>query len=166
MKRNLLLRFSVQKKLKLHRFIRIIQLSCGISFFFVVHLFADDGYALSAAGNPDNGFLTPETEEWMQMEINQTRQVSGVITDSLGEPITGANIVEIGTTNGVISDMDGKFTISVGPNATLRISYLGYVTKTIVVGEQTTFKIVLVETYEYLDEVIVVGYGTTSPVRR
>lgn len=162
MKRNLLLRFSVQKKLKLHRFIRIIQLSCGISFFFVVHLFADDGYALSAAGNPDNGFLTPETEEWMQMEINQTRQVSGVITDSLGEPITGANIVEIGTTNGVISDMDGKFTISVGPNATLRISYLGYVTKTIVVGEQTTFKIVLVETYEYLDEVIVVGYGTTS----
>ena len=85
--------------------------------------------------------------------------VSGVIEDQLG-PIAGANVVEKGTTNGTITDMDGKFTLDVPSNATLVITYVGYVEQQVPVNNQKSFMITLKEDSQALDEVVVVGYGT------
>jgi TonB-linked SusC/RagA family outer membrane protein len=90
----------------------------------------------------------------------QTRTVTGVITDENDEPVIGAAISVVGTTQGIISNIDGKFSLSVTPSAVLSISYLGYVTQRITVGSQTSFNIKLVVDATNLDEVIVVGYGT------
>lgn len=87
------------------------------------------------------------------------KTITGVVQDALG-PIAGANIIVKGTTNGNITDMDGKFTLeNVPANATLVISYIGFTPQEIRVGNQTTFNITLQEDSEALDEVVVVGYG-------
>lgn len=77
-----------------------------------------------------------------------------------GEPIIGANIVEVGTTNGTVSDIDGKFSIQVESDAILKISYIGYLEQEIPTSGKTTLVIVLEEDTGMLDELIVVGYGT------
>jgi len=87
--------------------------------------------------------------------------VTGTITDATGEPIIGANVVEKGTTNGTITDFDGNFSLSVAADqAVLTISYIGYINKEIVVGNQRKFAIQLLDDTQTLDEVVVVGYGT------
>ena len=76
-------------------------------------------------------------------------------------PVTGANIVIKGTTNGTISDLDGKFTLeNVPANAILQISYIGYLPQEITVNNQSSYNIMLKEDNQSLDEVVVVGYGT------
>ncbi|UVQ47815.1 SusC/RagA family TonB-linked outer membrane protein [Parabacteroides faecis] len=90
----------------------------------------------------------------------QDRKISGKVTDSHGEPIIGANIVEKGTTNGVITDVDGVFSLTVSKNALLTISYIGYVSVEISIKDQNAINVVLKEDMKTLDEVIVVGYGT------
>ncbi len=91
----------------------------------------------------------------------QDKNVSGVVTDQNGDPIIGANVMVKGTTNGTITDVDGNFTINnVSQSAILVVSYIGYVTKEIPVGQQQPLRIVLQEDQQTLDEVIVVGYGT------
>lgn len=87
------------------------------------------------------------------------KSISGQITDPQGEPVIGANIVEKGTTNGTITDMDGKFNLSVPSNSTLVVSYIGYTTAEVPVGNQTNLAIVIEEDTEKLDEVVVIGYG-------
>jgi TonB-linked SusC/RagA family outer membrane protein len=87
------------------------------------------------------------------------KRISGTVTDPKGEAIIGANVIEKGTTNGIVTDADGKFNLNVQSNATLAISYLGYVTQEVVVGNQTTLNIALAENSQSLDEVVVVGYG-------
>ncbi|MCQ2333190.1 MAG: TonB-dependent receptor [Paludibacteraceae bacterium] len=84
--------------------------------------------------------------------------VTGVVRDVKGEPIIGANITEVGTTNGTITDMDGGFVISCEKNATLQVSYLGY--KTQEVRAHNDMVVLLKEDVSALDEVVVVGYGT------
>ncbi|MDR1202116.1 MAG: TonB-dependent receptor [Tannerellaceae bacterium] len=88
--------------------------------------------------------------------------VTGTVTDERGDPIIGANIVEKGTTNGVITDMDGKFSLSVADNAALEITYIGYITQSMSIGNQSTLQIVLKEDLQALDEVVVVGYGSVK----
>jgi TonB-linked SusC/RagA family outer membrane protein len=90
----------------------------------------------------------------------QTKQVTGVITDENDEPVIGAAISVVGTNQGIISDVDGKFSLNVPANAVLSISYLGYVTQRINVGNQTALNIKLVVDATNLEEVVVVGYGT------
>ena len=90
----------------------------------------------------------------------QGKKVTGVVVDSKGEPIIGANVVERGTTNGTITDLDGKFTLEVSDNAVLQFSYIGFNTQNIEVKGQTSFQIELRENTQDLDEVVVVGYGT------
>ncbi|MCG9793119.1 SusC/RagA family TonB-linked outer membrane protein [Flavobacterium algicola] len=94
----------------------------------------------------------------------QQLRVSGVIKDSKGLTLPGANIIEKGTTNGVQTDIDGKFTINVSkPNAVLIVSYIGFKSKEVPVGNQSTVNITLTENQSQdLDEVIIVGYGKTS----
>lgn len=85
--------------------------------------------------------------------------ISGIILDANGDPIIGANVIEKGTTNGVITDLDGKFSLNVQENAILQISYIGYLGQEIAVKNQSSVRIVLNEDTQALDEVVVVGYG-------
>lgn len=88
------------------------------------------------------------------------KAISGIVLDETGEPIIGANVVEKGTTNGVISNIDGNFTLLVSENATLQISYIGYVAQEIHVRNQTSINVILREEMIGLDDVVVIGYGT------
>lgn len=93
-------------------------------------------------------------------EANQARQVQGVITDRQGETLPGVNVVVKGTSVGVISDMDGKFSLQVpSPKSVLIISYVGYETYEVIVGNKTSFNIVLDDQMTALDEVVIVAYG-------
>lgn len=91
--------------------------------------------------------------------VAQTETISGNVKDSSGVPVIGASVLEKGTTNGIITDFDGNFTLSVGNNSTLVISFVGYKTQEINVNGQTSFNITLKEDTEVLEEVVVVGYG-------
>ena len=88
----------------------------------------------------------------------QAQTVNGLIVDANGEPVIGASVIEKGTTNGGITDINGKFTLTVKPGAILRISYIGFQTQE--VKATRTMKITLKEDSELLEEVVVVGYGT------
>ena len=86
--------------------------------------------------------------------------VSGTVTDQSGEVLVGVSIIESGTANGTISDADGKYRMSVSPNAKLGFSYIGYQTATIDVKGRTVINVTLKEDSQILGEVVVVGYGT------
>ena len=97
------------------------------------------------------------------LAYSQTSTVSGIVSDESGTPLPGASVVVAGTSNGTQTDFDGNYTISdVPPNATLTISYIGYVKQEIAVNGQTTINATLAEDLQALDEVVVVGYGTQS----
>ena len=88
------------------------------------------------------------------------KTITGAIVDSTDEPLIGANVLVKGTTNGTITDFDGKFTLKdVTPSDILVCSYIGYLTEEVKVGDRTSFKIVMKDDSKALDEVVVVGYG-------
>ena len=89
----------------------------------------------------------------------QTRSVSGTVVDNVG-PVVGASVIEKGTQNGITTDLDGKWTLSVPQGATLVFSSIGYKDVEIVVGSQNVYNVTLEEDKMLLDEVVVVGYGT------
>ncbi|MRX62782.1 SusC/RagA family TonB-linked outer membrane protein [Maribacter luteus] len=91
----------------------------------------------------------------------QAQEVSGTVSDANG-PLPGASVVEKGTTNGTQTDFDGNFTINVGENATLVISYVGFSTTEIAVNGKTNIAVTLTEDAQALEEVIIIGYGTTT----
>lgn len=91
---------------------------------------------------------------------NNKTMITGIATDERGEPIIGANIIEKGTTNGVVTDYNGEFSISVMKNAVLQISYIGYIAQELTLGSKTSVNIILKEDLKQLDEVVVVSYGT------
>ncbi|MBL7474103.1 TonB-dependent receptor [Robertkochia sp. 1368] len=92
-------------------------------------------------------------------------QVSGVVMTDGDLPLPGANIIIKGTTNGTQSDFDGKFSINAIAGDVLVVSYIGFVTQEITLGEQTYITITLKEDMDVLDEVVVVGYGTKSKAK-
>ena len=87
-----------------------------------------------------------------------TKKITGTVVDAMG-PVIGASVVEKGTTNGTVTDFDGNFSLSVNPNATIVISFIGYETQEIKVGNQTNFQITMKDDNAVLEEVVVVGYG-------
>ena len=99
-------------------------------------------------------------EQAVQGPQQAKKKVTGIVKDQNGEPIIGANVVEKGTTNGTVTDVDGKFSLEVSPSAILQISYVGFDTKEIPVKGKSTVDIFLAENMEDLDEVVVIGYGT------
>ena len=106
-----------------------------------------------------DSYLTSKNE--VTTTVKQTKKITGNVTNTAGEPIIGATVLEKGnTTNGTITDIDGNLTINLPANATLSISYIGYITQEIQVGYQTSFKVVLKDDTKTLDEIIVVGYGS------
>lgn len=94
----------------------------------------------------------------------QQKNISGTVTDMNGEPLIGVTVAEKNTNNGAITDMDGKFQLSVLKGAVLRVSYIGYVTKEVVLDNQTFLSIILQEDTKTLDEVVVVGFATQKKV--
>lgn len=92
--------------------------------------------------------------------LAQTIQLTGTVTDTKGETLIGASVLEKGTTNGCITDIDGNFTLTVAPNATMVISYVGYVAQEVPLKGQKVLNVTLKDDTEMLDEVVVVGYGT------
>ena len=94
----------------------------------------------------------------------QSKKVTGTVTDERGELIIGANVMVKGSNSGTITDIDGKFSLEVPEGAVLQISYIGYLSQEIPVGNKTSFAIVIKEDTKRLDEVVVVGYGTQKKV--
>lgn len=73
----------------------------------------------------------------------QTKTITGTVVDATNEPVIGASVVEAGTTNGTITDLDGKFSLNVSQGAKINVSYIGYKTQTITTGVQNSYQIVL-----------------------
>ncbi|GAA3557316.1 TonB-dependent receptor [Snuella lapsa] len=90
----------------------------------------------------------------------QDKTLTGTITDEIGMPLPGANILEKGTQNGVTTDFDGKYTIKVSPSSIIVISYLGYKPTEVKVGEQTKIDVSLKPDLQQLEETVVIGYGS------
>lgn len=112
--------------------------------------------AFLGLGYSSNAYAAESPQEVQQA----TKKITGTVVDAQG-PVIGASVVEKGKTgNGVITDFDGKFTLIVSPGATIVVSYVGYQTQEIKVGNQSSFNITLQEDDALLDEVVVVGYGT------
>ena len=99
-----------------------------------------------------------ESSTSVAMQQQQQKTVQGTVTDAAG-PVIGATVMEKGTSNGTVTDFDGNFSLSVKPGATLVISYVGYTTQEVVVGNNTKFNVTLSEDNTALEEVVVVGYG-------
>lgn len=120
---------------------------------------------LSGAGvmaSPLNGTLSDA--DIVQVIAQNGKTVKGVVTDNFG-PVIGANVLVKGTTNGVITDVDGKFVLSDVPeDAVLQISFIGYVTQEIKVAGKTEFNVQMSEDAKALEEVVVVGYGSQKKV--
>ncbi len=110
-------------------------------------------------------FLMKKKTKDISFAFQQQRQIiTGLITDEKGEPIIGANVVEKGTTNGTITDIDGNFSLDIKQNRTLQISYIGYLTQEINLGNQNTITIKLKEDTQKIEEVVVVGYGSQKKI--
>ena len=93
--------------------------------------------------------------------VQQGKKVTGVVVDGAGIPVIGANVIVKGTTNGTITDFDGNFTLeNVPADGVLVVSYIGYLSQEIPVGDQSAINVTLKEDTQALDEVVVVGYGT------
>lgn len=153
MKKRLIMGFFAEKKLITQKKFRIMKLLAFFICLCILPLSAKNTYSQSDIGQP---FSNPV--------ITQSKQLSGTVIDPQGEPIIGANVIEKGTTNGVITDINGKFSLQVGNNAVLVISYIGYLQREISVGDRTSFSITLSEDVKALDEVIVIGYGVQRKV--
>lgn len=95
---------------------------------------------------------------------SQKRIISGTVVDEYGEPIIGANVIEKGTTNGTVTDVDGAFSLEIYPDAFLLISYIGYTQKEVSAGDHSPVSVSLSENTKLLEEVVVVGYGTQKKV--
>ena len=90
----------------------------------------------------------------------QNRTVTGRVVDQNGEGVISASVMEKGTTNGTVTDFDGNYSITVRPGATLEFTSIGYATQEVVVGAQSVINVTMSEDTTFLDEVVVVGYGT------
>lgn len=131
------------------------------------NILSDSGLAYRILDNQvviyrDNTKSTPKEIEDIVPELTvqqQKKTVTGRITDNNGESIIGANIVEQGTTNGTVTDINGNFSLQVEENAVLHISYIGYLPQDINTAGKTSFNIVLQEDTQALEEVVVIGYG-------
>lgn len=116
----------------------------------------ENSYSIS-----DRQIIISKKEAPIVANTNQaTKTITGTVRDAMG-PVPGANIVVKGTTNGTITDLDGRFSLdNVPANAILQISYIGYLPQEIEIGNRSVLNIVLEEDNQALDEVVVVGYGT------
>lgn len=96
-----------------------------------------------------------------QVVMQNGVRISGQVLDAQGEPIIGATVLEKGTNNGIVTDLDGNFSLNVSPDRKLQVSYIGYTTQELAINSTRSFRIVLKEDAELLDEVVVMAYNST-----
>jgi len=129
------------------------------------HLYFSVAFALSIALAPTSAYAvgnpvgSPDASMPQAVQQNGNHKVTGRIVDSAGEPLIGATIMVEGTKEGAVTDIDGNFTINTTSNAKLVISYVGYTTQTILVGDKTTFDVTLKEVANTMNEVVVTALG-------
>ena len=109
-------------------------------------------------GNPASAFAG-ESSNSVELSVQESIIVQGKVVDKNGEPLIGVNILEIGTTNGTITDFDGNFVLNVESNASLKISYIGYKEINLPVNGKKQLNVTLQEDSQALEEVVVIGYG-------
>jgi TonB-linked SusC/RagA family outer membrane protein len=94
----------------------------------------------------------------------QKKVITGTVIDASGEPVIGVNVLEKGSLNGVITDLNGRFSLNVSDNAVLQISYIGYLRQEITIGEQSDLQIILVEDSQSIEEVVVTAFATQKRI--
>lgn len=141
------------------------QITCTTSSF-IRKVFVSTSFMLLLASNgwsvPSQGAINDENA--VTAIVQQNKTVKGTVKDQAGEPVIGANVVVKGGNSGTITDVEGNFTISVPDDATLQISYVGYLSYEIKVGNRSSLNITLQEDSKLMDEVVVVGYGVQKKV--
>lgn len=95
-------------------------------------------------------------------QAKRGKKISGIVKDENGEPIIGANVIEKGTANGIITNINGEFSLNVSDNAILQISYIGYNSQELNIKGQNELSVNLIEDSKALDEVVIVGYGAVK----
>ena len=110
--------------------------------------------ALLGLGYSSNAYAAGDVQNVQQA----TKKITGTVVDAMG-PVIGASILEKGTTNGTVTDFDGNFSLNVKPGATIVVSFIGFETQEIKVGDQSNFNITLKDDNAVLEEVVVIGYG-------
>mgnify|MGYP003291412371 CR=1 FL=1 len=119
---------------------------------------------LNSAGNysteGSNALSSQSMAQAPQARAASKKVCTGKVVDKAGQPIPGAGVIEVDSSNGVVTDQNGSFSINVAPGATLTVSCIGYKTENITVGTQNTYTITLSDDFEMLSETVVVGYGT------
>ena len=129
------------------------------------HLYYSVAFALSIALAPTSAYAvgnpvgSPEASMPQAVQQNGNHKVTGRVVDSTGEPLIGATIMVEGTKEGAVTDIDGNFTINTTSKAKLVISYVGYTTQTILVGDKTTIDVTLKEVANTMNEVVVTALG-------
>ena len=108
----------------------------------------------------NKNIIIKKVEPQKTSDEKKKHKVTGSVKDVNGEPIIGASIIEKGTSNGTISDLDGNFSLNVIPSGTLHISYIGYTNQDIAISGRSTLNIQLRENTKILDEIVVIGYGS------
>src|SRR5574344_1515067 len=132
--RNALLNDDLDAKM-LDRHMKKFLLKSGLIVGLCISSIAPS-YAVS------DGMTASNKGEGIVAITQQSKRITGVVKDNTGEPIVGANVVEKGTTNGTVTDANGKYTLSVSNSATLNVSFIGYTTKEVKVGSESTLKVV------------------------
>ena len=122
-------------------------------------LFKNNEINFEVTGKSISIFI-PQNPQIKTNTTGEIRKISGIVSDLNGDPIIGASVIVKGTTKGTISDINGRFLLDVSANATLKVSYIGYIAKEVAVNNQKELKVSMSEDSKGLDEVVVVGYGT------
>ncbi|WP_080904680.1 TonB-dependent receptor [Parabacteroides sp. Marseille-P3160] len=144
------IRYLGYVKTDLKDFFRIIKLSTLILFTEMSLVNADNSYSQL--------LLSTNNSIEIDQQSNKIR-ITGIVYDQNGDPLIGVNVIEVGTTNGTLTDINGRFSLEINENATLRASYIGYIAQDITVKTRAPLTIKLKENLTQLEEVVVVGYG-------
>ena len=125
------------------------------------HLLENTSISYQIKGNNQVVLIRGNSQKKTGDILRPVKRITGVILDETGEPIAGANIVIRGTTQGVITDIEGNFIIDVPEGTTLQISYIGYADKMLLIEKDLNYKVILSENAEALNEVVVTALGIT-----
>ncbi len=136
-----------------NEFYQLSLLRRGIASMAFLSLFCSFPSASAAPLYESNKIVVGQTNQ------QQVLRIQGIVVDANGEPIIGASVLVVGTSEGTITDLEGHFKLSVSKNASLKISFIGYENTMVTVTDSKPLKVILAENNQVLDEVVVVGYG-------
>lgn len=145
--------FFIERKSSYKEYVRIMRISLFLLFLCAIR-------SVAANTNAPDVLPTPVSDMHPATAQQNGKKITGKVLDDHGEPVIGANVAVVGTTIGVITDLDGNFELMVPDRADIKVSYIGYVAQTFKVSTQSVYTVTLREDTELIDEVVVVGYGS------